>query len=127
MSDIDERFDNLERIWDRSQKLILKVLGGVVGIALAAYVGYDQIKNKNAEINGRGSLSDQHHIEKSTDVHGVDYELVKKTYFVDDYGYREGDTVYVDYYSDGYIDKYYTDLQTYVDDYVEEDNKTIVY
>jgi hypothetical protein len=46
-----------------------------------------------------------------------DYYIIKQTYFIDDYGYRKGDTVFVDKYSDGVIDKYYTDHQTYVDDY----------
>jgi hypothetical protein len=56
-NNIDKKFDNLERIWDRSQKLILKVLGGVVGIALAFYVGYDQIISKRAEVNDRETLT----------------------------------------------------------------------
>ena len=45
------------------------------------------------------------------------YTITKKTYIIDDYGYRKGDTVYVDYYSDGYIEKYYTDGESYIDDY----------
>ena len=45
-----------------------------------------------------------------------DYTITKKTYIIDSGGYRVGDTVYVDYYSDGYIERYYTDGESYVAD-----------
>lgn len=124
---IDEKFDNIEKLWDRFQKLVLKVVGGIVGIALAAYVGYDQIVSKSDEVSNRHSLFDQHHIRESAETHSEDYELTDATYFVDDFGYRKGDTVYVDYYSDGYIEKYYTDSEDYVDDYKEEKDTSIIY
>jgi len=44
-----------------------------------------------------------------------EYVITKKTFFIDDFGYRKGDTVFVDYYSDGYVEKYYTDDETFVD------------
>jgi hypothetical protein len=44
------------------------------------------------------------------------YTITKKTYDIDPSGYRKGDTIYIDYYSDGYVEKYYTDGETYVAD-----------
>jgi hypothetical protein len=41
------------------------------------------------------------------------YTITKQTYMVDDYGYRKGDTVLIDYYSDGFVDKYYADNEDY--------------
>jgi len=38
-----------------------------------------------------------------------EYYITKKTFLVDDFGYRKGDTVYIDYYSDGVVEKYYSD------------------
>jgi hypothetical protein len=46
---------------------------------------------------------------------GEEYDLIKKEFFIDDYGYRAGDTVYVDYYSDGYIEEYYSDGEGFID------------
>lgn len=46
-------------------------------------------------------------IPESTTEHKEEYVITKKTYIVDDFGYRKGDTVYIDYYDDGFIDKYY--------------------
>jgi len=43
------------------------------------------------------------------------YKITKKTFMIDDYGYRKGDTIYIDYYDDGFVDKYYTDGQTFAD------------
>jgi hypothetical protein len=43
------------------------------------------------------------------------YTITKKTFFIDDYGYRKGDTILIDYYSDGFIDKYYIDGEDYLD------------
>ena len=42
-----------------------------------------------------------------------DYYIVKEEYIIDPSGYRAGDTVYVDTYSDGYVEKYYTDGEDY--------------
>lgn len=47
--DVDSKFDKAERIWDRLQKLLLKIVGGVVGITLAIYIAYGQLKDKHAE------------------------------------------------------------------------------
>ena len=45
-----------------------------------------------------------------------DYYITKETYMIDPSGYRVGDTIYIDYYSDGYVEKYYTDGETYYED-----------
>ena len=45
--EVDNRFDKIEKTWDRLQKLLLKVIGGVVGIALAGYIAYGQLKDKH--------------------------------------------------------------------------------
>jgi len=117
---IDERFDKAEKFWDRLQKLILKVVGGIVGICLAVYVGYDQIVNKDIQLKVRESVVIDHAQVDTVKVHSEDYELTKMTFFVDDYGLRKGDTVHVDYYSDGYIERYYKNGDSYVDDYVKD-------
>jgi len=56
-------------------------------------------------------------IPESTSEHKEKYVITKKTFIVDDYGRRKGDTVYIDYYDDGFIDKYYaTDGKIYYAD-----------
>jgi len=47
--DVDSKFDKAERFWERLQKLLLKIVGGVVGITLAIYIAYGQLKDKHAE------------------------------------------------------------------------------
>ncbi len=108
VENVDKTFDKAERIWDRFQKLLLKVVGGVVGISLAIYVAYDQLKEKHAETVG-GHITEQvdSEIPKSATKHKEEYKIVKQTYLIDKYGHRKGDTVYIDYYDDGFIDKYY--------------------
>jgi hypothetical protein len=118
VEDVDKTFDKVERIWDRFQKLIIKIVGGVVGISLAIYIAYDQLKDKHEETLG-GHTTEQvsTDIPESTTEHKENYVITKKTYIVDKFGYRKGDTVYVDYYDDGFIDKYYkTDGKTYYED-----------
>jgi len=104
---VDKTFDKAERIWDRFQKLLLKVVGGIVGISLAIYVAYDQVKDKHNEtINGH-SVKQTEAIPESATKHEEEYKIIKQTYLIDKYGNRKGDTVYIDYYDDGFIDKYY--------------------
>jgi len=55
--------------------------------------------------------------KQQTQQQEASYYITNKTYMIDDYGYRKGDTVYIDEYSDGVIEKYYTDHENYVDDY----------
>jgi len=43
------------------------------------------------------------------------FTIIKKEFIIDKEGYRKGDTIYVDYYSDGYIEKYYTDGESFND------------
>ena len=106
---VDKKFDKIERIWDRLQKLLLKILGGIVGISLAIYVAYDQLKEKHEEtVNSHMVKEVPNNIPESTPFHDEEYVIIKETYLIDSYGYRKGDTVYVDYYDDGYIDKYYS-------------------
>lgn len=49
MDDVDSKFDRAEKVWDRLQKLLLKIVGGVVGITLAIYIAYGQLKDKHEE------------------------------------------------------------------------------
>jgi Ni/Co efflux regulator RcnB len=108
VEDVDKAFDKAERVWDRFQKLLLKIVGGVVGISLAVYVAYDQLKDKHKEtIGGHTTEQVDSEIPESTTEHKEKYVITKKTFIVDTYNYRKGDTVYVDYYDDGFIDKYY--------------------
>lgn len=105
---VDKTFDKAERIWDRFQKLLLKIVGGVVGISLAIYVAYGQLKEKHEEtVNSHVVEESTTDIKESAPEHKETYKIIKETYLVDDYGYRKGDTVYVDYYDDGFIDRYY--------------------
>jgi hypothetical protein len=108
VEDVDKTFDKAERVWDRFQKLLLKIVGGVVGISLAVYVAYDQLKDKHqATINSHNIEEVSSDIKESAPTHKKTYKIIKQTYVVDDYGHRKGDTVYIDYYDDGFIDKYY--------------------
>jgi len=117
VAEVDKTFDKAERIWDRFQKLLLKIVGGVVGISLAIYVAYDQVKDKHKETVGTTVEQSASDIGESAPKHKKDYIITKKTFIVDDYNHRKGDTVYVDYYDDGFIDKYYaTDGKTYYKD-----------
>ncbi len=43
MSNIDEKFDKAEKVVDRTKSLLLKVVGGLVAIGLAIFVGLDQL------------------------------------------------------------------------------------
>ena len=49
VDNVDNKFDKVERVWDRFQKLLLKIVGGVVGISLAIYIAYGQLKDKHEE------------------------------------------------------------------------------
>lgn len=108
VENVDKTFDKFERIWDRFQKLLLKIVGGVVGISLAIYVAYGQLKEKHEEtVGGHTTEQVDSEIPESAAKHKKDYKIIKETYLIDKHGYRKGDTVYVDYYDDGFIDKYY--------------------
>lgn len=50
---------------------------------------------------------------ESQKVNNDEYSLIKEEYFIDSIGERIGDTVYVDNYSDGVIEKYYIDGEEY--------------
>lgn len=115
---VDEKFDKVEKFWDRLQKLLLKIVGGVVGISLACYIAYGQLKEKHEEtVNTHMIKESARYIPESAVEHKEEYVIIKETFIIDDYGYREGDTVYVDYYDDGFIDKYYkTDGKRYYED-----------
>jgi len=126
VENVDNKFDKAERVWDRFQKLLLKIVGGVVGISLAIYIAYGQLKDKHEEHFEESKIEQvEHekvketssHVEESAPEHKEKYTITKKSYLVDDYGHRKGDTVYVDYYDDGFIDKYYkTDGKIYYED-----------
>jgi hypothetical protein len=40
---IDEKFDKIEKVLDRSKSLALKVIGTILAICLAVYAGLDQL------------------------------------------------------------------------------------
>jgi hypothetical protein len=111
VDDVDKRFDTAERVWDRLQKLLLKVLGGIVGISLAVYVGYDQLRDRHEE--SVGPTIEQLENKKEHEDPIGNTSITKKSYDIDPSGYRKGDTIYIDYYSDGYVEKYYTDGESY--------------
>lgn len=116
VDNVDKTFDKAERVWDRFQKLLIKIVGGVVGISLAIYVAYDQLKDKHEETVNKNKVehidsniteeSSSNLIESATE-HSDTYVITKKTFLVDGFGHRKGDTVFVDYYDDGFIDRYY--------------------
>jgi len=126
VKDVDDKFDKVERAWDRLQKLLLKIVGGVVGISLACYIAYGQLKDQHSEhfekanteqVDHEKTQEASSHVEESTKSHKKKYTITKKTFLIDDYGKRNGDTVYVDYYDDGFIDKYYkTDGKIYYEE-----------
>jgi hypothetical protein len=116
---VDEKFDKAERIWDRTQKLLLKILGGIVGISLAIYVAYDQLRDKHEETINKIEVEKVENKEKEVPEHAGDessWTITEKTYDIDPKGYRKGDTIYIDYYSDGYVEKYYTDGESYYEE-----------
>ena len=113
MSDIDQKFDKAEKVWDRLQKLLLKILGGIVGISLAIYVAYDQLKDKHEETVRQPSTEQLEAKKEHDDAGEESWTIIEEAYDIDPGGYRAGDTIYIDYYSDGYVEKYYTDGEIY--------------
>tara|TARA_R110000796_G_scaffold192641_6_gene309330 strand:+ start:6177 stop:6701 length:525 start_codon:yes stop_codon:yes gene_type:complete len=135
MKDIESKFDKAETYIDRFAKLILKIIGTVVAIALACIFGWKQLHetldkeglHAQAQVDSsftKGFLVDtvSHDTIQWSEValreHEAitDYEIVKETFIIDTHDYRKGDTVYIDYYSDGVIEMYYTDSETYIED-----------
>ena len=126
VENVDNKFDKAERVWDRFQKLLLKIVGGIVGISLAIYIAYGQLKDKHEEHFKEAQIEQtkhekvkeaSSHVEESAPEHKEEYTITKMTFLIDDFGHRKGDTVYVDYYDDGFIDKYYkSDGKTYYED-----------
>jgi hypothetical protein len=92
-------------------KDVLKNHWGILSlIALGGFIYWAvNLPDEELEDNHKVKPVVKEHHKKSS----KDYYITKKTYIIDDYGYRKGDTVYIDYYSDGVVEKYYTDFQTY--------------
>jgi hypothetical protein len=67
VENVDDRFDKAERIWDRLQKLLLKIVGGIVGISLAVYIAYGQLKEKHAEHFEKEKIEHSEALKKAED------------------------------------------------------------
>jgi hypothetical protein len=109
------KVDNLLTEWGKVAKkhwgklIIIGIAAGIYWMATTDFSEHQQPEEMEVAV--------QHQGHRETESGTESYTITKETYFVDDYGYRMGDTVYVDYYSDGYIEKYYTDYEEYIDDY----------
>jgi len=93
-------------------KELLKNHWGILSILAVGLFIYWAINLPDGEIEVEHEPKpkvEEHHKSENT----KDYHITKKTYIIDDYGYRKGDTVYIDYYSDGVVEKYYTDYKVY--------------
>jgi hypothetical protein len=73
VEEVDIKFDKAERIWDRLQKLLLKIVGGVVGISLAVYIAYGQLKEKHREHFEQEKIEHAEEIKKITQSHNNEY------------------------------------------------------
>lgn len=82
-------------------KAILKKHWGIILLCLVVYFFYWALTTDPQEVEALP--------KNDTD----DYYIKDRLYIIDDYGYRNGDTVYIDYYSDGYVEKYYIDGEIY--------------
>jgi sensor c-di-GMP phosphodiesterase-like protein len=128
---IDEKFDKAEKIVKRTQSLLIKIIGMLVAIGVAVYLGLQQLnieKEKTftktqrvARIITETDLSqeyqeslqyddefDDEYVEQTSmqDTTPIEYDslyIVEYLYELDSIG----DTLYVDIYNDGFVDKYY--------------------
>lgn len=91
-------------------KNILKKHQGILVLLLLGYFVYWALTTETPEEPAPVIAPEQ-----VLPLEGEEYDLIKKEFFIDDYGYRAGDTVYVDYYSDGYIEEYYSDGEGFID------------
>lgn len=66
--ELDEKFDKAEKVIDRTQKLILKIVGGLVAIGLAIFVGLDQL-------GGDEPIIEEDPIEYYEDVDSLEYSV----------------------------------------------------
>ena len=112
---------NVEKTIDQADsfltklKNLLKKHWGILLILLVGYFFYWAFTTDFPEdelIDPIEEVAPPHEHNRVMEV-DVDYYITKETYIIDNEGYRMGDTIYIDYYSDGYIDKYYTDGETF--------------
>ena len=115
---------NVEKTIDQADSFLTKLKAllrkhwGILLIILVGYFFYWSFTTDFPEdIENVHNVEDTHKIEEviSAPQHEETYTITKMTYTIDNRGYRKGDTIYIDYYSDGYVDKYYTDGEIYKD------------
>lgn len=99
-------------------KTILKKHWGLLTLLLLGYSVYLFVVAVGEEMDNPTIEQEPYHSEEiiGEPEHDEEYVIIKKTWDIDPSGYRKGDTIYIDYYDDGYIDKYYTDGEIYYAD-----------
>ena len=115
----------LKNILKNHWGILLLILIGFGVYKFIVTVGHEMDKQAKNPTDTVDETSKDNKISETTEGHKgvqqhqskeVNYYITKETYFIDKSGYRLGDTVYVDYYNDGYIEEYYTDGEAYYKD-----------
>lgn len=112
IKDAEKTIDQADSFLTKLKTLLKKHWGILLILSIGYFFYWAMTTDFPEEV-----VEDTHKIEEviSAPVHQETYTITKKTFSIDKRGYRVGDTIYIDYYSDGYIDKYYTDGETYND------------
>lgn len=115
MLDLNKGTDKLDAADGFLTKLkgLLKKHWGILILCLVVYFFYWALTSDFEEPVVDEKLKDVSDPSVNTPEEKVEYYVIKEEYFIDDYGYRIGDTVYVDFYNDGSVEQYYTDGETY--------------
>lgn len=110
IKDVEKTIDQADSFLTKLKTLLKKHWGILLILSIGYFFYWAVTTDFPEEIE-----EDTHNIEEviSTPEHEETYTITKQTYTIDKAGYRMGDTIYIDYYSDGYVDKYYTDGETY--------------
>lgn len=109
LDSIDNKIGKLDRIFDHFNTIWKKHWGKIIILVVGASIYFF--------MKWAMSLPDEPQAESAQTEEKVTVNpsatIVEKTYIIDSEGYREGDTIYVDKWSDGMIDKYYTNGEAY--------------
>jgi len=95
---------------------LLIIAAMLVHMLLTKHLLNIQEKNKSEKVIPESVFynEDGSYNEDSADVKDKGYYIERSSHTVDSSGYRKGDTIYIDYYSDGIIDYHYSDGETYI-------------
>ena len=115
IKDAEKTIDQADSFLTKLKTLLKKHWGILLILSIGYFFYWAATTDFPEEVGAGHNVEDTHKIEEviSAPEHEATYTITKKTYAIDKGGYRMGDTIYIDYYSDGYVDKYYTDGETF--------------